>query len=52
MPGRNLWIMSTFNETNSSEQSAIDVFSDPVAYLAAHGIDATLIAETTLSAAA
>lgn len=44
--------MSNFNETNNSEQPAIDVFSDPVAYLAAHGVDATLIAETSLSAAA
>ena len=44
--------MSTFNTTYSSELQAIDVFSDPVAFLAAYGIEATLIAETTLPTAA
>lgn len=29
-----------------------NVFADPVAYLAAHGIEAILIAETTIPAAA
>ncbi|HET9259831.1 MAG TPA: hypothetical protein VFP42_06855 [Acidimicrobiia bacterium] len=44
--------MSTFDNTDSHDDQVIDVFSDPVAYLAAHGIDASLIADTTLPAAA
>lgn len=44
--------MSNFNETNPNDQQVIDVFTDPVAFLAAYGIEATLIAETTLPAAA
>lgn len=47
--------MSTFDSDNSikdNDQQVIDVFSDPVAYLAAYGIDATLVTETALPAAA
>lgn len=52
VPGRNLEIMSTFNETDTSNQQAHDVFADPVAFLAKYGIEATLVAETTLPVAA
>jgi hypothetical protein len=43
--------MST--STSTTDQNAVrDVFGDPVAYLAGLGIEAELVAETTLPAAA
>lgn len=39
---------TTFNDREATER----VFADPVAYLAGFGIDAELVAETTLAAAA
>lgn len=39
------------NETTSASTRA-EIFVDPVAYLARHGIEAELVAETTLPAAA
>ena len=44
--------MSTMNETTITDQEPTDIFSDPVTYLAAHGIEATLVDETTMPAAA
>lgn len=44
--------MSTLNETTITNQESTDIFSDPVAFLAAHGIEATLVDETAMPAAA
>lgn len=42
--------MSTLSETTTTNTT--EIFNDPVAYLAAHGIEATLVVETALPAAA
>ncbi len=49
VPGRRLIDMNT---SNGPIELAEDVFGDPVAYLAAFGIDAELVADTSLPAAA
>jgi len=50
VPGRTVSIMST--STTYDDTTSIEIFTDPVAYLARLGIDAELVPETTLPAAA
>ena len=54
MPGRTLGVMSTSTTSDHSTNDAtpIEIFTDPVAYLARLGIDSELVAETTLPVAA
>lgn len=49
MPGRRLDNMTASTIDNVAPAT---VFADPVAYLAAHGIEAILVAETTIPVAA
>jgi hypothetical protein len=51
VPCRKLTVMSSLNDTTTT-QELTEVFIDPVAYLAAHGIEATLVDETAIPAAA
>ncbi len=54
VPGRTLSNMSTSTSTinENAVNDVSDVFGDPVSYLAALGIEAEVVAETTLPAAA
>lgn len=54
MAARRLETMSnrTFDNTVDNATDAEQVFTDPVGYLARYGIEAELVAETTLPAAA
>lgn len=56
-PGENLsvpprMLMDMSDKDSNNVENATDIFSDPVGYLAQFGIDAELIAETTVPVAA
>lgn len=50
MSGPTLFAMST--STSATSESPADIFNDPVSYLAALGLEAEVVLETALAAAA